>query len=217
MAFEQGFVLRGLIVVLSIVSVILLVTHYNKANKQTDAFVDQPYDPNYSNDVYAMTQSSPRAVTAEDDDVIRPYDVSTDVQSGDGQETKQTQEWNASEAAGDEVYRSVDYPVNAPPAAKPGCFPRDKLSADDLLPKDAANSMWSQVMPAGQGDLSDKNFLTAGYHVGMSSSVIRNANYGLRSEPPNPQMVVSPWMNTTIDPDMMRRPLEVELAPSCSS
>lgn len=91
------------------------------------------------------------------------------------------------------------------------CFPKDKLTPDDLLPKDAANSLWSQVNPAGQGDVQNINFLTAGYHFGINSvgSTLRNANTGLRSEPPNPQMKVSPWNQTTIEPDLNRRPLEI--------
>jgi hypothetical protein len=212
MAFEQRIVLSGLIVVLGIVTVVLLATHYRNVNVQRDTFVDQPFDPNYSNDVSSTQAQIP------EQDVIRPYDESERNQDSRlaARPAGDESSWTASDGTGDEVYRTVDYPVNAPATANPGCFPRDKLSAEDLLPKDAANSMWSQVMPAGQGDLSDKNFLTAGYHVGMSSSVMRNANYGIRSEPPNPQMVVSPWMNTTIDPDVMRRPLEVETAVSCS-
>jgi len=41
--------------------------------------------------------------------------------------------------------------------------------------------------------------------VGQS---LRNANYQLRSEPPNPQVQVGPWMQTTIEPDLQRRPME---------
>ena len=91
------------------------------------------------------------------------------------------------------------------------CFPKDKLTPDDLLPKDAANSLWSQVNPAGQGDVQNINFLTAGYHFGINSvgSTLRNANTGLRSEPANPQVKVSPWNQTTIEPDLNRRPLEI--------
>ena len=91
------------------------------------------------------------------------------------------------------------------------CFPKDKLTAEDLLPKDSANSQWAQVNPAGQGELKNKNFLTAGYHVGVNTvgSTLRNANMQLRSEPPNPQMKVSPWNQTTINPDLNRRPLEI--------
>ena len=37
---------------------------------------------------------------------------------------------------------------------------------------------------------------------------MRNANRGLRSEPPNPQVQVSPWLQTTICPDLHRKPLD---------
>ena len=43
----------------------------------------------------------------------------------------------------------------------------------------------------------------------MSSQVLRNANLQLRSEPPNPQVKVSPWLQTTIETDTNRRPLEI--------
>lgn len=91
------------------------------------------------------------------------------------------------------------------------CFPKDKLTPDDLLPKDAANSDWAQVNPAGQGDVQNQNFLTAGYHVGINSvgSTLRNANMQLRSEIPNPQVKVSPWLQSTIEPDLNRKPLEI--------
>jgi hypothetical protein len=97
---------------------------------------------------------------------------------------------------------------SAPPPVQ--CQPRDRLSANDLLPKDAANSTFAQVNPAGQGDTDTKNHLTAGYTIGVNSvgNSLRNANQQLRSEPPNPQLKVSPWMNTTIGPDLGRKALE---------
>lgn len=89
-------------------------------------------------------------------------------------------------------------------------FPQDKITPDQLLPKDAANSKWAQVNPAGQGDVKDQNFLTAGYHQGFDTqgSSLRNASYDLRSSPPNPRYRVSIWQQSSIDPDLMRRPLE---------
>jgi hypothetical protein len=91
------------------------------------------------------------------------------------------------------------------------CFPKDKLTPEDLLPRDAANSEWAQVNPAGQGDVQNQNFLTAGYHVGINSvgSTLRNANMQIRSEMPNPQVKVSPWMQSTIEPDFNRKALEI--------
>jgi hypothetical protein len=90
-------------------------------------------------------------------------------------------------------------------------FPRDQLTAQDLLPKDQQSSLWAQSYPEGQGNLQDKNFLQSGFHVGINSvgNSLRNANLQLRSEPPNPQVLVSPWAQSTIAPDTNRRYFEV--------
>ena len=85
-----------------------------------------------------------------------------------------------------------------------------KLLPEDLLPKDAANSKWAQVNPAGMGDVKDQNFLTAGHHLGVNTqgSSLRNASWDLRSEPPNPRYRVSIWNMSTVEPDMNRLKLE---------
>jgi hypothetical protein len=100
--------------------------------------------------------------------------------------------YRASDPNGDEMYNPV---VGGKSAPSGSCFPRDRLTASDLLPKDAANSRWAQMNPAGQGDVSDQNFLTAGYHVGINTtgSSKKNGNLQLRSDPPVPKMAVSPW------------------------
>ena len=83
------------------------------------------------------------------------------------------------------------------------CYPRDRLTADDLLPRDAANSRWAQMNPAGQGDVGSQNYLTAAYHYGINTigQTLKNANHQLRSDPPNPQTPVSPWNISTIEYD----------------
>jgi len=90
------------------------------------------------------------------------------------------------------------------------CFPRDQLNPAELLPGDA-NSTWAQVAPNGQGELGDQNFLSAGFHVGINTigSSLRNPNLQLRSDPPCPQVVVSPWLQSTISPDLSRLPFEI--------
>lgn len=90
------------------------------------------------------------------------------------------------------------------------CYPKEILTSAELLPTDA-NSMWAAANPATAGSLTDKNFLNAGYHVGINTvgQSLRNGNLQLRSEPPNPQSKVSPWMQSTIEPDINRRPLEI--------
>ena len=95
-------------------------------------------------------------------------------------------------------------------AAPAGCYPRDQLTPSELLPKDQA-SLWSQQNPMGTGSLKGKNFLSAGALIGVNTvgQSLRNANYQLRSEPPNPQVPVSVFSNSTIEPDVNRRNLEI--------
>lgn len=91
-----------------------------------------------------------------------------------------------------------------------GCYPRDQLTPGELLPKDA-NSTWAQQNPMGTGSLKGKNFLSAGALVGVNTvgQSLRNANQQLRSEPPNPQVPVSVFFNSTIEPDTNRRDMEI--------
>ena len=92
----------------------------------------------------------------------------------------------------------------------PGCVPKDQLSPEELLPQ-SNSSEWAKVNPDGVGTLKDKNFLQAGYHVGINTvgQTLRNANLQLRSDPPNPQVAISPWLQSTISPDMNRKPMEI--------
>ena len=96
----------------------------------------------------------------------------------------------------------------------PSCNAGDSLQAGDLLPKDS-NSQFQQLSPNGANGLENINLLKAGYHAGIDTvgSSLRNANLQVRSEPPNPTTKVSPWMNTTIEPDLMRVPLELGCGP----
>jgi hypothetical protein len=78
----------------------------------------------------------------------------------------------------------------------------------DLLPNDV-NSQWGNL--SAGADFKQVNMLKAGFHYGINTvgSSLRNANLQERSEPPNPTTIVSPWLNTTIEPDLMRAPLEI--------
>ena len=92
----------------------------------------------------------------------------------------------------------------------PSCSRQSNTNPADLLPNDAS-SEFARLNPRGADDLANVNLLQAGYHAGINTvgGSLRNANLQVRSEPPNPQTKVSPWMNSTIDPDLMRVPLEL--------
>lgn len=89
-------------------------------------------------------------------------------------------------------------------------FPKEQLTADELLPQDNS-SLWAQVNPSGVGSLKDRSFLQAGYNIGINTvgQTLRNANLQLRSEPPCPQIQVSPWQQSTIESDVSRKPFEI--------
>jgi hypothetical protein len=94
--------------------------------------------------------------------------------------------------------------------APAGCYPRDQLTPSELLPKDM-NSIWAEQNPMGPGSLKGKNFLSAGALIGVNTvgQSMRNANLQVRSEPPNPQVPVSIFNQSTISPDISHRPLEI--------
>jgi hypothetical protein len=178
---DNKSIFQGLLIFVAVAVLAYLIYDYWKRNQvNQEDFEDFEELDTVVNDTEPM-EVKPEPVVTKTDSRPRP------VESTDKQKQKQKQ----------------DFPTN--------CFPKDKLSAEDLLPNDAANSEWAQVNPAGQGDVQNQNFLSAGYHVGINSvgSTLRNANLQIRSEPPNPQVKVSPWLQSTIEPDLNRQPLEI--------
>jgi hypothetical protein len=95
----------------------------------------------------------------------------------------------------------------APPA---GATNMPVANPSDLLPRDT-NNQWGSLNPAGSGDLSGQNLLSATFLTGIDTigNTMKNANLQLRSEPPNPQLNVGPWNQSTFAPDLMRTPLEL--------
>lgn len=97
-------------------------------------------------------------------------------------------------------------PANA--TSSPSVVPPTNVAAD-LLPKPAT----PQAMDFGEfapKALQGQNFLEVSKQIGVDTqgSSMRNANYQLRSDPPNPRSNVGPWLNSTIEADLLRRPLE---------
>lgn len=110
----------------------------------------------------------------------------------------------ANDSIEDEQYRAVDYESEQGPYNK-----RDTNTVQDLLPKDAANSLWAKNSPSPPGDVSDQNYLTAASLVGINTqgSSMRNANLQLRADPPITRSFTGIWNQSTIDPDLTRKDL----------
>jgi len=96
--------------------------------------------------------------------------------------------------------------------ASQSTYSETTLSANELLPKGGLGASWAAVNPSSMGDLKGQNFLQAGYHTNTAvagvSQTNRNASWDVRSETPNPQTKVGPFLNTTIEANPFKRGLE---------
>jgi hypothetical protein len=110
---------------------------------------------------------------------------------------------------GAEGYSSVDA-MTGQGAAPAGAANLPVANPSDLLPRDT-NNQWGSLNPSGSGDLLGQNLLSATFLTGIDTigNTMKNANLQLRSEPPNPQLNVGPWNQSTFAPDLMRTPLEL--------
>tara|TARA_B100000401_G_C52660135_1_gene649751 strand:- start:286 stop:909 length:624 start_codon:yes stop_codon:yes gene_type:complete len=145
----------------------------------------------------------------ENDQAVEPFDgASLPAPNVEGLTAEvKDGEWGASEPGNNEFHLPVQG-VQTDPAS---CFPQNTLGPSDLLPQGEGDKIqeFKKGSSEGEGILKGVNFLDAGFHVGVNTvgQSLRNANLNLRAEPPNPRTQVSPWMNSTIDVDLDRRPL----------
>lgn len=97
---------------------------------------------------------------------------------------------------------------NPPPSS--GYSSQSVANPADLLPNDA-NSKWAQLNPVSQNNPQLPDMLQAGYHIGLDTigQTMKNANLQLRSDPIISKVEVGPWNQSTLEPDLMRVPLEV--------
>ena len=109
-----------------------------------------------------------------------------------------------------EVFASATGMDTSMPGLPSTCSNTSISNPAELLPKDK-NTQWAQLNPTGKGELANVNLLKAGYHIGIDTigQTLRNANLQIRSEPPNPQLYVGPFNNSTIEPDFMKIPFEI--------
>jgi len=198
---KNNEIARLALIVIAAVVFILLINSYNSNNVVNNN--NQQFEGFYAD-----------GEEVEDSPVARNMNMES--------EAEEEENVNASMGDGDENVSFKAIPVNEPQAEETvnngddntrlpsECYPKDTLTPQDLLPQDS-NSTWAQTVPAGQGSLGDQNFLNAGFHVGINTvgQSLRNANLQLRSEPANPQSKVSPWLQSTIEPDVNRKAMEI--------
>jgi hypothetical protein len=117
-------------------------------------------------------------------------------------------------APGASGYSAVDAMTGQSGSGSAGAANLPVANPSDLLPRDT-NNQWGSLNPAGSGDLLGQNLLSATFLTGIDTigNTMKNANLQIRSEPPNPQLNVGPWNQSTFAPDLMRTPLELGSTP----
>ena len=85
-----------------------------------------------------------------------------------------------------------------------------KYDAKDFLPKEI-NSQWfdTDFSQAKYNVNDDKLINTERYVIGVNTvgQSLKNASYDIRGTVPNPKFTVSPWNNSTYEPDFNIRPM----------
>jgi hypothetical protein len=213
---ETRDIVLSLLIVLVGVGIFYLLdpTMAGLLNKQTEGFASQAYTPASfvlnESDATApgvgpaplMTQNGHNELAAIQENIHSVSDSTGEPAKVQPNKAKTTVEGFNTLTPAPMPFKDAEKPAN--------CYPKDQINPQELLPNDP-NSKWAQVNPMGQGDIAGKNYLSAGALIGVNTigQSLRNANYQLRSDPPNPQVKVSIWNQSTIEPDTNRRPLEI--------
>jgi hypothetical protein len=229
MGSNKNVVISFSIAILLLLSLLLLLTYNSKCSSNKSQMINSNVPSGFSDDNEKyynfesftspqqdnQPQSNSVASNSNPNPNLAASGIGNYSPSNPSFNTSQMLDPQQSDSDVNNQYSSVDAVGGGGVAGMQSCYPRDRLTASDLLPKDAADSKWARINPSGTGDIHDQNYLTAGYHVGINTvgQTLRNANLQLRSEIPNPQNAVSPWGNSTIEPDLRQYTLEIGSAP----
>lgn len=87
------------------------------------------------------------------------------------------------------------------------CEPEDLFDADKYLPQET-NDNWFDVQKEPIS-VKNRHLINMTHHIGVNTvgSSLKNASLDLRGSPANPKFVVSPWNQSSIEPDTNQKPL----------
>ena len=180
--------LRNIVVILILVGSGYLIIHHIQNTNSSETFEnDFNFMPELSDNVEHMTPE-PDANTSDSN---QP-EINTQEPSKPDDSTPSTNNNNAG-------------------VIDSNCDCNNTLNSKDLLPNNPSTDWNSVCQGSSPSQIDPTPHLTDPFSVSMPTlnTTLRNANQQLRSEPPNPQMQVSPWIQSTINPDLFRAPLEI--------
>lgn len=86
----------------------------------------------------------------------------------------------------------------------------DKYNAKDYLPQEINNKWFDTDFSQAQHNINDGNLINPDrFVIGINTvgQSLKNASYDIRGTIPNPKFSVSPWNNSTFEPDYNLKPL----------
>ena len=86
----------------------------------------------------------------------------------------------------------------------------DKYNSKDFLPKQVNDEWFETDFSLAKYQLNDDKLInTEKYIIGINTvgESLKNASYDIRGTIPNPKFIVSPWNNSTYEPDFNLKPL----------
>jgi len=87
------------------------------------------------------------------------------------------------------------------------CEPEDLFDVDKYLPQEV-NDDWFEVQPEPIS-VKNRHLINITKPIGINTigTSLKNASYDLRSSPSVPKFTVSPWLQSSIEPDINIKPL----------
>jgi len=87
------------------------------------------------------------------------------------------------------------------------CEPEDLFDVDKYLPQEV-NDDWFEVQPEPIS-VKNRHLINITKPIGINTigTSLKNASYDIRGTPANPKFVVSPFLNSSIEPDTNLKPL----------
>lgn len=102
-------------------------------------------------------------------------------------------------------YASVNFHGSAPCGSGQSCTPEQLFNIDKMLPQEVNND-WFQVQP-DPVSVKNKHLINTVRPIGVNTigTANKNQSYDIRGTPANPKFVVSPFLNSSIEPDYNQR------------
>lgn len=95
----------------------------------------------------------------------------------------------------------------APCGSNQNCSPEDLFQVDNYLPQEV-NDDWFEVQPEPVS-VKNRHLINVTKPIGINTigTSLRNPSYDFRGTPANPKFIVSPWLQSSIEPDTNLKPL----------